>query len=123
METTKSILSEVLEKELTNLPIVESPSLNEDFPKKELLTDLNELRLMQIILARKAIIENSGYIGDLIKMGDFLQGDKLLSKWKIYKLNDGSDKIGVLWSHFDDDSWSVFFKGDNLEIESLYYEN
>lgn len=120
-----SILDSILNKDVSKVTIGEfdSPSLIEDFPNKELITELNELRLLQIILARKAIIELSGYLGEQINIGEYINTERSNSNWEIYKLNDGTNRIAVLWSHFDDDSWSIFFKADNLELESLYYEN
>lgn len=125
MSKKESILDSILSKDVSKVIINNSdfPSLIEDFPNKELITDLNELRLLQIILARKAIIELSGYVGEQINEGEYLNAERSDSNWQIYKLNDSTDRIAVLWSHFDDDSWSVFFKADNLELESLYYEN
>lgn len=123
MSQKETILEKVLKKDTSKIPVNDSPSLIDEFPNKELITELNELRLLQIILARKVIVEKSGYLGEQINNGEYLEPDKDKSTWMLYKLNDGSDRIGVLWSHFDDDSWSVYFKGDNLELESLYYEN
>jgi hypothetical protein len=63
------------------------------------------------------------YVGEQISNGNYISGVGLKSSWVIYTLNDGTGRVAVLWSHFDDDSWSVFFKGDNLELQHLYYEN
>lgn len=119
----KSFLNSVLNTDLSKVKIEDKYSLIDDFPNKEKITEITELRLMQIILSRKALIEKTGYLGELIQDGEFVIGNGKDSKWEIYKLNDGSIRIGILWSHFDDDSWSVFFKEDNLEIDHLYYEN
>jgi len=121
----ESILETILNKDVSKVTIndFDSLSLIENFPNKELITELNELRLLQIILARKAIIELSGFLGEQINTGEYINTDRSDSNWKIYKLNDGTNRVAVLWSHFDNDSWSIFFKADNLELESLYYEN
>lgn len=125
MESNKSIIKSILAKDISKIEVkdAESSSLYEDFPDKERIDELNELRIMQLILARKAVIEKSGYLGEQLSNGEYLHGDQSKSNWIIYKLNDGTGRIGILWSHFDNDSWSVFFKGDNLELDYLYYEN
>ncbi|MEQ8909382.1 MAG: hypothetical protein RIC95_09330 [Vicingaceae bacterium] len=125
METNNGIIYEILDIDLSKVSVgdINHPSLMEDFPNKKPLEAFTELRVMQLVLSRKAIIEKSGYLGEQLSKGEYLSGVKGTSNWTIYKLNDGSDRIGVLWSHYDDDSWSVFFKGDNLEIDYLYYEN
>ncbi len=123
MSTPDNILSSILNKDLSKVPLKDSQSLLEDFPNKQQITEMNELRLMQIILARQAIIAKASHLAEQLSTGTYLASNKADSKWILYKLNDGTDRIGVHWSHFDDDSWSVYFKGDNLEIESLYYEN
>lgn len=48
-----------------------------------------------------------------------LNTDKINRNWRIYKLNNNTNKVAVLWV-FDDDSWSIFFKANILELESLY---
>ncbi|OIQ22180.1 MAG: hypothetical protein BM557_02050 [Flavobacterium sp. MedPE-SWcel] len=122
----KDILNSILNQDLSNVTIRDfnsSPSLIDDYPKKEVILELTDLRIMQIILARRALVEKAGYLGDQIKFGKFLFEGINKSSWIVYKLNDGTDRIGVLWSHLDDDSWSIFFKGDDLDIDYLYYEN
>lgn len=123
MSKTENIVKSILSKDLSNIPINDNTSLLEDFPNKEQITEINELRLMQILLARQAIIQKAHFLGEQLNNGTYLSGNGADSHWLLYKLNDGTGRIGVHWSHFDDDSWSVYFKGDNLEIESLYYEN
>lgn len=118
----KNILNEVLNKDLSKVKIEDSQSIY-DFPNKAQNTEISELRLMQIILSRKALIEKSGYLGEQIQEGEFRYGDKSGSEWIVYDLNDGSSRIAVHWSHFDDDSWTVFFKANDLEIDYLFYEN
>jgi hypothetical protein len=98
-------------------------SLIDEFPNKEIVSSYSDLRVLQPVLARQAIIERSGYLGEQMKKGRFLEGGHNESDWVIYKLNDNTGRIAVLWNHYDDDSWSVFFKGDNLELEHLIYEN
>lgn len=45
----------------------------EDFQSKELSTYLNELRLLQIILARKALVELSDYIGEQVNEREYFK--------------------------------------------------
>lgn len=120
------ILQTVLTKNISDVEVYNDgvKSLIDDFPNKKLITEYTDLRFLQLTLARRAIIEKSSYLGDQLKSGYYVSEEgSLKSTWEIYALNDGSGKVGVLWSHSDDDSWSVFFTGDNLELAHLYYEN
>lgn len=119
------ILNEVLTKDISSVEVFNDgvPSLYDDFPNKRKVTECSELRFLQIALARRAIIEKGGYLGEMINQGEYIKEERLGSHWEIYELNDGTGRIGVLWNHFDDDSWSIIFKADNLELAYLYYEN
>lgn len=114
-----------LSQDLSDVKIAETASISlyDDFPDKEQITFLSDLRLLQLALARQAIAKRSGYLGEGMEDGRFLETGTEGSSWEIYHLNDGSGRVAVLWSHFDDDSWSVFFKSDNLELDFLVYEN
>lgn len=63
----KDFLNLILNKDLSKVKIEDKHSLIDDFPNKERITEITELRLMQILLSRKAIIEKTGYLGDLMK--------------------------------------------------------
>lgn len=117
----KGILNQILNKEVSHIPINNNGSI-EDYLHREVINEISEKRLMQIILARKALIKLSGYLGETINNGDYLDNTNV-SKWVVYQLNNETNDIAVHWSHFDDDSWSIFFKGDSLDIQFLIYEN
>lgn len=120
---TNTILSKILNTDISKIPIDPDGLSIEDFPNKELVNTTTEKRLMQVVLARKAIVEKSGYLGEQIQKGNYIEETGGHSEWLIYKLNNKKNQIAVHWSHIDDDSWTVYFKGDNLEIDSMYYEN
>ncbi|CAL2103068.1 protein of unknown function [Tenacibaculum sp. 190130A14a] len=120
---SNTILNKVLNTDVSNVTINSEEFSIEEFPNRELIQETTEKRLMQIILARKTLVEKSGYLGDQIRDGAYMEENDGHSKWQIYKLNNGTDQIAVHWSHIDDDSWTVYFTGDNLEIDYMYYEN
>jgi len=125
-EEIKPLLESILEQDMSELKISNenNTSLFEHFPEKEQITEITEQCLMQILLARRALVEHSGYLGEQLTNGAFLNEESpVKSKWELYKLEKDSDRVAILWRHIDDDSWSVFFKGDTLEIDYLYYEN
>ena len=118
-------LTKLLLQNLTDVKIEETGkvSLLEDFPEKTKVSHFSDLRVLQIALARQAIVIKTGYLGKQLNEGKYLETGTDGSSWELYHLNDRSGRVAVLWSHFDDDSWSVFFKSDNLELDFLVYEN
>ena len=92
--TIKELIQEILNENLSKIKVRQDvDGLMEGYSNKTKVTDTSELRLMQIVLARKAVIEKSGYLGEQLQAGEYLAGDHSKSSWTVYKLNDLIIKI------------------------------
>jgi len=113
----------LLTQDLSDIKIDQDVSLLSDFSNKQKVSHFSDLCLLQLCLARQAVVVRSGYLGEQLNEGKFLETGIDGSGWELYHLNDGTRRVAALWNHFDDDSWLVFFEGDNLKLAFLAYEN
>jgi len=94
----------------------------ESYKSKKLVTELTELELAQINIARMVIIQDGSYYSQTLKNGGYLFDNQC--KWQVFDVEKSDLGIirVILWNESDDGSFSVHFV-DNLEPEFYCFEN